>query len=73
MEKKYIKPEIEVMETELEQLMAVSDGNISMDEIGSNGENAISREMMFDFIDEYSQLGYSKQEGDAPQRGASPF
>ena len=53
MEKKYIKPEIEVMETELEQLMAVSDGNISMDETGSNGENAISRELLqLEFLDE---------------------
>ncbi len=52
MEKKYIKPEIEVMETELEQLMVVSDGNISMDTEGASGESAISREMLFDFIDE---------------------
>ena len=53
MEKKYIKPTIEVMETELEQLMVVSDDTISMDETGSSGENAISRQLLlFEVIDE---------------------
>ena len=46
MEKKYIKPEIEVMETELEQLMVVSGDNISMDTEGASGDNAISRELL---------------------------
>ena len=52
MEKKYIKPTIEVMETELEQLMVVSGDTISMDETGDSGDNAISREFLFDLIDE---------------------
>lgn len=52
MEKKYIKPEIEVTDIELEQLLVVSGDTVSMDTEGAPGDNAISREMLFDFIDE---------------------
>lgn len=53
MEKKYIKPAVEVMDIELEQLMVVSGDTISMDDNGEDGANAISRELiLFDVIDE---------------------
>lgn len=53
MEKKYIKPVIEITDIELEQLMVVSGDNISMDEIGESGDNALSREiLLFEVLDE---------------------
>ena len=43
MEKKYLKPEIELVDVDLEQLMNVSDGKVSMDDEGADGSEAISR------------------------------
>lgn len=43
MEKKYLKPEIEMADVELEQLLTVSGDMISIDEEGSDGENGLSR------------------------------
>ena len=45
MEKKYIKPAVEVMDIELEQLMVVSGDTISMDDNGEDGDKSISREL----------------------------
>jgi len=43
MEKKYLKPEIEMADVELEQLLTVSGDEISIDETGADGEAGLSR------------------------------
>ena len=43
MEKKYMKPEIEMADVELEQLLTVSGNEISIDETGADGESGLAR------------------------------